>query len=319
MKFGIISLGRHSTARVIPAIMAAGQEITFLYSTDRTKGMKVGNELGAEYVPDLEEFVKKDFDAVYISSPNSLHYLHAKKSLEGGKDVLLEKPATLKVEEIVELDDLAKKKNLRLAIGFHLRFHPAVKDVKKSISSGEVGQARYAYGKWSYYSPRAGDTSWKSKPEMAGGGSLVGTGVHVIDSFINLFGKEVKSVSAISSPVCNVIDDTVHATLNFHSGIVADGISSRMISENYNDLLILGDKGSIRVTDFYSTSVNSELYINGHKVRKYDGGDMYRDEIRAFVDGEFRIAGGEDGIISTKLMLAIQKSACEGRQITLDT
>ncbi|MGC8645711.1 MAG: Gfo/Idh/MocA family protein [Thermoplasmata archaeon] len=317
MEFGIISLGRHAMTKVIPAIRKAGYKISFIYSTDGGKGERVAREIDAQYVPDLEKFAMMGFDAVYISSPNSLHFPHAKICLDAGKSVLLEKPATLKVEEIVELDLLAKRKGVRLSIGFHLRFHPAVEDVKKIISSGEIGRVLYSYGKWSYYSPRSGDTSWKSRADMAGGGSLVGTGVHVIDSFINLFGNDVRGVSATNSPKCSVIDETAHATLHFSSGIVADGISSRMISDNYNDLLILGEKGSIRVTNLYSTSVDSELHVNGSFVKRYEGTDMYEEEIKAFAHGDSRIAGGEAGIISTKLLLAIQRSACNGTTVEL--
>ncbi|MEM0141640.1 MAG: Gfo/Idh/MocA family oxidoreductase [Thermoplasmatales archaeon] len=318
MKFGIVSLGNHAMTKVIPAIRSQGHEISAIFSTDKTKGERVSEDLGAEYVPDLRKMSLVNIDAVYISSPNSLHFSHAKTFLEEGKSVLLEKPATLKVEEIEELTEIAERKGVRFAIGFHLRFHPSVESVRKSISSGEIGKVLYVFGKWTYNSPRRGDTSWKSNPEMAGGGSIVGTGVHVMDSFVNLFGKNINNVFAVSSPKCKIIDETVHATFNFSSGTIVDCISSRLMSDNYNDMLIVGDKGSIRVTNFYSTSVNSELYLNGILKGRFEGGDMYSEEVNAFSKGDARIAGGEEGIISTKLLLAVQRSACKEEKVPLD-
>ncbi|MEM0130223.1 MAG: Gfo/Idh/MocA family oxidoreductase [Thermoplasmatales archaeon] len=317
MKFGIISLGNHALTKVIPAIRSLGHEVTAVFSTDTSKGEKVSKELGAEYVPDLRKMSSMDVESVYISSPNYLHYSYSKLFLESGKSVLLEKPATLRVEEIEELTEIARRNDLKLSIGFHLRFHPAVETVKNMILTGKIGKVVYAYGKWSYYSPRAGDTSWKAKPDMAGGGSIAGTGVHIMDSFVNLFGNDVTSVSAFSSPKCKIIDETVHATLNFASGIIVDCISSRLMDENYNDLIIIGERGVIRVANFYSTSVKSEIHLNGSMVGRFEEGDMYSEEVNAFVKGDPRIAGGEAGITSTKLVLAVQKSACSGEIIAL--
>ncbi len=317
MDFGIISLGNHSMTRVIPAIRSSGSRITQIYSTDRFKGERVSKDLGAEYSSDLEKFLKQPFEAVYISSPNFLHFTHARMSLEAGKSVLLEKPVTLRVEDTETLAQLSKKENLKFGVGFHLRFHPAIQDVKKHLSSNSIGEPRIILGKWTRNSAPYDKTIWRGQSGKAGGGTVVGIAVHIFDSFVNLFGREVESVKASSLPKCEVMEDTMQATFEFQSGIIANSLSSRVISSNSNDLTVYGNEGSVTVTNFYSTSVSSKLILNGEQLKEYDQEtNMYEGEIRDFVGDYKRIAGPDDAILSTKMHLLSQEAACSGNMLT---
>lgn len=318
MDFGVISLGNHAVTRVIPAIRESGSRISYIYSTDRLKGERISRELGAEYVPELDEFVKKDFDAVYVSSPNSLHFYHAKISMNAGKSVLLEKPVTLNVMETVELKELSIKKGLKLGIGFHLRFHPAVYDVIDLLRNRAIGEPMAVFGKFTGNSVSRHEGTWWENPEMAGGGSVVGRGVHIFDSFVNLFGRDVESVRASSSPSCKVLEDTMLSTFKFANGIFATALSSRAISSVSNDLTIHGSDGSLTVTDFFSTSVSSKLILNGKEKKVYDSRiNMYLEEVKDFVNGMQKVAGPEDAVISTKMHLLSQESACSGKTVAL--
>jgi predicted dehydrogenase len=319
MEFGIISLGNHAITRVIPAIIESGSKITYVYSTDRSKGERVSKELGAEYVPDLEKFVIKPFEAVYISSPNSLHFAQAKMSLYAGKSVLLEKPATLRVGDTVALGEISQSKRLTLGIGFHLRFHPAVDDVRSILAGNGIGEPRVVFGKFTGNSTSAHDSTWWENPDMAGGGSVVGRGVHIFDSFVYLFGRKVETVKASNSPRCAIIEDTMLSTFEFGNALFATALSSRIISSNANDLIIHGSEGTVTVRNFYSTSVSSELYLNDKLQKKYDSRtNMYLEEVKDFVGGHRKIAGPEDAVISTKMHLYSQESACSGRKISME-
>ncbi len=319
MDFGIISLGNHAINRVIPAIIKEGSSIKMIHTRDRARGEKFANELGAVFFGDLDRAVKSDYDASYISSPNFLHFTHSMKSMKAGKDVLLEKPMTLSIGESEELSRYSSKEGIKMKMGFHLRFHPAIDDVREYLSESAIGEPRIAFGNWSHASSHSSSESWWGKPEMVGGGSIVGTGVHVMDSFVNLFGGEIESVSAVNNPKCAVIESTMQVRILFQNGIIANALSSREIGEAGNDLQILGREGSITVRGFYNTNVEASLFLNGDLKKKYPPlVDMYRGEIRSFVAGDGRIASAEDGVISTKLHLLSQKSACEGATIKID-
>ena len=145
---------------------------------------------------------------------------------------------------------------------------------------------------------------------------LVGIGVHVFDSFVNLFGKEVESVKAYNFPKCSVVEDTMHSTFDFRNGVIATSLSSRLISSDSNDLVIFGNEGSITVTNFYSTTVSSKLFVNNKLLGEFDGKvDMYAEEVKDFVGRCEKIAGPEDALLSTKMHLYSQESACTGKSI----
>ncbi len=317
MEFGIVSLGNHALSRMIPAIIDSGNRISAVYSSDRLKGEKVSTDLGAEYFDSIEKFMKYDMDAVYISSPNYMHYKHAKMALNAGKNVLLEKPMTLKEEESKELVELSEREHLRLSIGFHLRFHPGIQKAKEIINSGELGDIVSMYGKWTHLSLHAlPSNSWWGIPDQAGGGSIVGTGVHVLDSFTNLVSSKIKYIYAKNFPECKVIEDTFSIMLQFENDVIGNSLSSRKISSQDNDLIVIGKKGTLRLTNAYDTVVSSVLYKDGVEISKYNGkNNMYVQEVQDFVGPGKYIADGNSGLVSTRILLLSQKSACNHTEI----
>jgi Predicted dehydrogenases and related proteins len=179
MRFGIIGLGNHAINRVMPAIVTSGNQIAAVYSRNLEKARKESIPYGSEPFDDLDAFFEKgDFESVYIASPNFLHYSQAMKSLESGKNVLLEKQMTLRNEDAADLVSTAERRGLALAVGFHMRFHPAVAEVRKMVRSQELGKIAYIRGVWAGLSqPSSGnpDRQWWSEEDKVGGGSVMGT------------------------------------------------------------------------------------------------------------------------------------------------
>lgn len=81
--------------------------------------------------------------AVAIATPVNTHYILAKKALEAGKHVLLEKPMTDKSSDAKELIEIAKKNNLVLMVDHTFLFTGAVKKIKELITSGQIGDVYY--------------------------------------------------------------------------------------------------------------------------------------------------------------------------------
>jgi UDP-2-acetamido-3-amino-2,3-dideoxy-glucuronate N-acetyltransferase len=82
---------------------------------------------------------------IAIAAPAAQHYELAKKTLQAGKDVFVEKPLSLKVPEAEELVELARKKKRVLMVGHILEYHPAVRKLKEFVESGELGDLNYIY------------------------------------------------------------------------------------------------------------------------------------------------------------------------------
>ena len=84
-------------------------------------------------------------DAVAIATPAAAHFTMARQALGAGKDVFVEKPLALRVEDGEELVALAERHQKILMVGHILRYHPAVTRLHELIQDGDLGQIRYLY------------------------------------------------------------------------------------------------------------------------------------------------------------------------------
>ena len=82
---------------------------------------------------------------VVIATPAETHYRMARQAIEAGKDVLVEKPLTLDVDEGEQLVKLAAERGAILMVGHLLEYHPAVLRLRELIESGEIGELQYIY------------------------------------------------------------------------------------------------------------------------------------------------------------------------------
>lgn len=309
MKFGIAGLGNHAINRVMPVFREAGHDISAVYSRSIDKARKEAMKYNAKPFDNLNTFMENgDFEAVYIASPNFLHYEQTRLALEHGKHVLLEKQMTIKTDEAEELVKLAKEKNLVLAIGFHMRFHPAIREIRRIIQSGELGDISYITGMWASLSPRSydnPDNRWWREDEKVGGGAVMGTGVHVMDTFNYIMGKYPDRISAFRDPKGEVIETTEHVTLQY-GPTVADIVASRAVKSPMNNLTVYGTNGTIVATSVFSTSVESSLIRDGKKIKDFRGVNVYREEVRSFADlvqgRESHIATGKDGAVVVNMV-----------------
>lgn len=80
---------------------------------------------------------------VAIAAPAAHHYRLAKAALDAGKDVFVEKPIALDVEEAEELAATAKARGAILMVGHLLQYHPCIREARRLVAGGELGRLRY--------------------------------------------------------------------------------------------------------------------------------------------------------------------------------
>mgnify|MGYP003298304132 CR=1 FL=1 len=90
----------------------------------------------------FEEFISKDkfADAVILTTMDELHYPQGKEVLKKGYHMLIEKPVVNNKKHLLELRDLANKKNLVMMVGHVLRYTPFYSAIKKEILDGNIGK-----------------------------------------------------------------------------------------------------------------------------------------------------------------------------------
>ena len=87
----------------------------------------------------------RSLDAVVIATPAATHYELAKQALLADKDVMVEKPMTLRCEETEDLIEIAESRRRILMVGHLLEYHPAVTRLKSLVEQGELGRIEYIY------------------------------------------------------------------------------------------------------------------------------------------------------------------------------
>tara|TARA_R110002003_G_scaffold120_2_gene10605 strand:- start:12206 stop:13480 length:1275 start_codon:yes stop_codon:yes gene_type:complete len=119
-------------------------------------------------------------DIIYIATPHSHHYQHARLALEAGKHVLIEKPVTVNVEQFVVLQDLAKKKERFMMEAVWTRFFPLSREVVDFISQGKLGEIKRVFADFSFWNDveKEFGTSHRMVNMDLAGGALLDLGIY---------------------------------------------------------------------------------------------------------------------------------------------
>lgn len=197
MKLGIMGTNWITDAFIEGAINSGEWNLTAVYSRTEEKARAFGEKYGElTYFTDIEEMGQSDAcDAVYIASPNALHYQHAVSLLKNKKHVIVEKPIFSTVAELEHAHQIARENNVFLFEAARHIQEPNFKRLQESIEKvGTIHGATLAYMK---YSSRYDQVLNGEEPNIFSlkfsGGSIVDLGVYPLYSAITLFGEPVKA------------------------------------------------------------------------------------------------------------------------------
>lgn len=334
--WGIIGIGNHAERKMAPAINGAKEcRLVAVYSRDPGRAesfaQKHNAEAGYDSIPDLLRH--PGLDVVYVASPNALHREHVIMAARAGKHVLCEKPMALRSEECASMVEACQRQGVKLGVGFHLRHHPGHQEARRLIAQGILGKPVLCQGQWArgvrgqtVIPPATGLHAWWSDPAMAGGGAVMGTGVHVIDLLRFLTGQEVAEVCALTDGQTDAhpLDSLAVALLQFADGALGTLVASRLIPDPANDVAVYGSNGRSLGRNTLGTDLGGRLEVASDQVNTvvaYTSGDMFRNQVEAFNrcvrEGEEPSASGLDGLRACQVTEAIFTSAREGRRVTV--
>lgn len=192
-------------------------------------------------------------DVVYIPLPPALHYEWAKKALQKGKHVLLEKPFTTKLSDTMELINLAKNKDLALHENYMFLFHKQLKVIQDLLQQkiiGEIREYRMDFG-----FPKRDENDFRYNKEL-GGGALLDCGGYPIKLATILLGETTAiSYSSLKYPQGYNIDLYGIAILENKLGDIAK-ISFGMDNAYKCDLEIWGSLGTIKTDRIFTAPDN---------------------------------------------------------------
>ena len=157
---------------------------------DETKARQVQEHLPGVMVATDYRSVLDLVDAVLIVLPHHLHHAVAKKCLEAGKHVLLEKPMANSEEECLDLIATAARHDRILMIAYCMRFHPVVAAMKDELDNQSFGEV-FQVSIWTEQMTRYPPGHWGHRAATLGGGQLFSHGCHYIDILLWYLGEPV--------------------------------------------------------------------------------------------------------------------------------
>ena len=284
---------------------------------DESSGLEVAHRFN---VPYAKEFNDLDFDAAVVATPTITHYSIAKKLIEEGKHVLVEKPFTHNPEEGYELIDMAKSSDTILAVGHIERFNPIVEFFKNIMKDMITVGAKRVSG----FPRRIRDV-----------GVVMDLGVHDIDVLHYLCGEVVEVYARGGKIKHEKYEDHASILLSFENGhtgyIETNWLTPKKIRRLWmttSDYYLEGDyieqwveisSSQLKFDEF--NTYNLEIDSNIRRVNLRREEPLYR-ELKNFVESVKNktkpLVTGEDGLKAIKIAQAALKSIQTGRPEEVD-
>ncbi|MDV7697544.1 Gfo/Idh/MocA family oxidoreductase [Chryseobacterium soli] len=194
----------------------------------------------------VEEMLQNsDIEVVVINTPVQTHFEYAKKALEAGKNIIVEKPFTVNVEEAEELVNLAEQKGLFLSVYQNRRFDRDFLQVQKILNDKKLGEIKEAEIRFDRFRTEPSGKQHKENPEQTGSGSLHDLGSHLVDQAVQYFGYPKKLFADVfSMKGADFANDYFEILLLYKNNMRVRLKSSVFSKEAHYAYVIHGSKGT---------------------------------------------------------------------------
>lgn len=191
IKWGIIGLGKISHKFARDLLLVQNSELEAVASRDLSKAKVFSEKFNSnKFYGSYKELLNDSFiDIVYIGTLNHTHENLTILALEHKKAVLCEKPFAINKKQVLRMIHASKKNNVFLMEAMWTRFIPAIKKIKSSIDSGEIGDIKYINADFSF---NADSSIQRTYDKELGGGSLLDIGIYPIFLAYLLLGNPSK-------------------------------------------------------------------------------------------------------------------------------
>lgn len=216
LKAGVIGAGHLGKIHLKLLNQSTKYELVGFHDSDPEAAKKIETEFGYHNFSTQEELIAA-CDVVDVVTPTMFHFDCAKKVIEAGKHLFIEKPITRTVEEAEIIKELAKKHGVQGQVGQVERFNPAFTAVNKHIDKPMFIESH----RLAEFNPRGTDVS-----------VVLDLMIHDIDAILSVVDSKVKTVTANGVSVISKTPDIANARIEFENGCVANLTASRISMKN---------------------------------------------------------------------------------------
>ncbi len=216
LKVGVLGAGHLGKIHLRLLKESPKYDLVGFYDADAIHGKKVEAEFGYPYYDNINTLIDA-VEVVDIVTPTLSHFDCAKKAMEKGKHVFLEKPITNTLQEAEELIELEKKYGVKGQVGHVERFNPAFTSIKDAIYNPMFIETH----RLAEFNPRGTDVP-----------VVLDLMIHDIDAILSVVPSEVKEIHASGVSVISKSPDIANARIAFQNGCVANLTASRISLKN---------------------------------------------------------------------------------------
>jgi predicted dehydrogenase len=296
-----------------------------------------GADLGAGHAfTDYHALLEADLvDAVDVCLPHHLHAPVTVDCLEAGLHVLVEKPIATTLDEADRMVDAAQHAGKILMVGHNERYDPQYQEMKRLVDAGTLGEIFCARADHNQNFQRAGE-HWLKHNRQAGGGVLIGSGIHRIDllrwlvgEITRVFNVQVAQPDRLEGEACAL------TTVVFANGAIGELASNWAVRcfPWYELMWLFGSAGNVHNASASNTpgGIGGVLYVesardpstaNGYRRIEVRRTSSFTEEIRHFGtcirDGTQPLTSGVEGRQTLAVVLAAYQSAQQNRPVTVE-
>jgi myo-inositol 2-dehydrogenase / D-chiro-inositol 1-dehydrogenase len=247
IRLAIIGCGKVTERHHLPALRRVpALQVVALADAAPARAEALGREFGvARRHTDYADLLRsRDVDAVAVCVPPRLHPEIAVAALQHGKHLFIEKPLALSLAECDTVAECAAARpDCKIMVGFNLRWHRLIRQMRKLIEDGELGDVKLVRTVFTTADRRNGQVSgWRSSRE-SGGGALLDLGVHHFDLVRFLLRSEPEEIHCSG----NSSEETVAVMMGMTNRAQVVSSFSQTTGESHS-IEIYGERGWVRVS-----------------------------------------------------------------------
>lgn len=321
--------------RFVPEAEVIG---VYARNADKVKAFAEKHHVPKWYT-DIDDIINESrCDIIDICLPNFLHAEAAIKAAKAGKQIIIEKPLAVTLEEADAMIDACKKAGVRLMYAEELCFAPKYERVRHMVKEGAVGEVFMLKQSEKHSGPHS---DWFYDINLSGGGVLMDMGCHAFQWFRWML-NNAKAVSVYAS-MSTVLhkgrtkgEDNSVVIIEFENGVTAVAENSWAKHGGMDDKSEVYGLGGVVYADLFmgNSAISYSKNGYGYAMEKADTtvgwsftvfeeafNQGYPHELQHFVDcvrnNKEPLVTGEDGRVVMELLYAAYASAGQGKKIML--
>lgn len=265
MKFGIIGAGGIAVWMAKTLASVEGAETYAIAARDLTRAQAFAEKYGfAKAYGSYEELVSDPaVDVVYIATPHSYHFAHAKLAMEHGKHVLCEKAFTINEGQAEELFRIAEKHHVLITEAIWTRYMPSRKIIDDLLTEGVIGEVKTLTANLSY---RICQNERLIRPELAGG-ALLDITIYPLNFALMHFGNDYQKLSSTVLMTETGVDGQECITMTWPDGKFAV-LNSSIYGESDRQGIFYGTNGYM-IVDNVNDPLNIDIYDASHQLVRH--------------------------------------------------